>query len=225
MAETYFGYAVSQCRIPSIKSVCSVYSTLKELKDRAAEGFNGSSSVTADRRLFNTVSGCLKNKEIINPNRFDMDALTIYERCRERVFSGNRMGYESWFDNLIDINWLLASIQNADENNHRGVSLLIAQDKVDYYIREYLLNLYNSAVQDNNECVYLKEAMQAKRKLFSGLYDFQYEESKKYLSSDFQYSDLEQREYEYRDESICKMSMFLGLTATAVLEKNIRRYC
>jgi len=202
--------------------VCGVYSTLNDLRDGATDSFNGCSNITADRRLFNTVSACVEN--IINPNRLDKDALTLYERCRERVFSDDRMGYESCFDNLIDLNWLLASIQNADGNNQRRVSLLIDSAKVNNYIREHLLNMYNSAVRDNNECVYIREAMQARRKFFSGLYDFQFEESKKYLYQEFQHSDLEQIESEFRDESICKMSLFFGLTATAVLEQNIRRF-
>lgn len=222
MADTYFDYALSKCRISSISSVCRVYSTLNDLQDGATDGFNGCSNITADRRLLNAVSACVKN--IINPNRLDKDALTLYERCRERVFSDDRMGYDNCFDSLIDLNWLLASIQNADENNQRRVSLLIGSAKVNNYIREHLLNLYNSAVRDNNECVYIKEAMQARRKFFSGLYDFQFEESKKYLSQEFQYSDLEKIESEFRDESICKMSLFFGLTATAVLEQNIRRF-
>ena len=35
MADTYFDYALSQCRMPSISAICSVDSTQKELREKA----------------------------------------------------------------------------------------------------------------------------------------------------------------------------------------------
>ena len=116
MANTYFDYALSQCRMQSISAVCSVDSTRKSLQERAAKGFNGCDNVTADWRLLKTVCVCLQNQEIINSSQLDIDARTIYERCREVFLSNNKVRYESCFDHLIELNWLLASIQNAKDN-------------------------------------------------------------------------------------------------------------
>lgn len=224
MANTYFDYALSQYRMQSISAVCSVDSTRKALQERAAKGFNGCSNVTADWRLLKTVCVCLQNQEIINSNQLDVDARTIYERCRKVFFSDNRIGYESCFDHLIELNWLLASVQNARENHLRHIKLLIDPAKIDECIRSHLLELYNSAVHDNNECIYIKEALQARKKILVGLFRFEHEESRYYLSQEFSYSSLEQMEIDYRDNSICKMSLFYGLTATAALAENIRRF-
>lgn len=224
MANTYFDYALSQCQMPSISTVCSVDSTRKALQERAAKGFNGCSNVTADWRLLNTVFVCLQNQDIINSSRLEADSMTIYERCRGAFLSDCRIGYESCFDHLTELNWLLASIQNAKENNQRLISLLIDPAKINEFIKAHLLELYNSAVHDNNECVYIREALHARKKFFSDLYDFRYEESRYYLSQEFLHSDLEQMESEYRDNSICKMALFYGLTATAALAENIRRF-
>lgn len=223
MADTYFDYALSQCRVPSISAVCSVDPTRKALQERAKKEFNGCSNITADWRLLKTVSVCLQNQDIINSNQLDADAMTVYERCREVFLSDIKIGYERCFDYLNELNWLLASVQNAKENNQCHVTLLIDPLKIDEFIKSHLLELYNSAVRDNNECVYIKEALQARKKTFSGLYDFQYKESRYYLSQEFLHSDLEQMKIDYRDNSICKMALFFGLTATAALAENIRR--
>lgn len=225
MADTYFDYALSKCRMPSISAVCGVESTRKALQERAAKGFNGCNNITADWRLLRTVSVCLQNQDIINSSRLNADAMTIYERCREVFLSDCRMGYESFFDHLTELNWLLASVQGAKENNQRTTKLLSDPVEVNDFIKSHLLELYNSAVRDNNECVYIKEALQARKKLFSGLYDFQYEQSRYYLSQEFLHSDLEQMESEYKDNSICKMALFYGLTATAALRMNWFPFC
>lgn len=225
MADTYFDYALSQCRMPSISAVCSVDSTRMALQERAKKGFNECSNITADWRLLKTVSICLQNQDIINSNQLDADAMTIYERCREVFLSDIKIGYERCFDYLNELNWLLASVQNAKDNNQCHVTLLVDPLKIDEFIKSHLLELYNSAVRDNNECVYIKEALQARKKIFSGLYDFQYEESRYYLSQEFLHSDLEQMKIDYRDNSICKMALFFGLTATAAFAENIRRFC
>ena len=224
MADTYFDYALSQCRMPSISAVCAVDPTRMALQERAAKGFNGCSYVTADWRLLKMVSVCLQNQDIINSRRLDADAMTIYDRCREAFLPDCKMGYESCFDHLNELNWLLASVQGAKENNQRTTKLLADSVKIDEFIKVHLLELYNSAVRDSNECVYIREALQARKKFFSGLYDFQYEESKYYLSQEFMYSNLVQMESEYKDNSICKMALFYGLTATAALAENIRRF-
>jgi len=210
--------------MPSISAVCGVDSTRKALQERAAKGVNGCGNVTADWRLLKTVSVCLQNQDIINTSQLDADARIIYERCREVFLSDSRIGYEECFDHLNELNWLLASIQSAKENNWRHAALLVDPVKINEFIKSYLLELYNSAVRDNNECIYIKEALQARRKIFSGLYDFKYEESRYYLSQEFLHSDLEQMESEYKDNSICKMALFYGLTATAALAENIRRF-
>ena len=224
MAETYFDYALSQCRLPSISAVCSVDLTRKALQERATKGFNGCSNITADWRLLKTVSVCLQNQDIINSNQLDADAMTIYERCRDVFLSDIKIGYERCFDYLNELNWLFASVQNSKEKNQRHITLLTDPFEIDKFIKSHLLELYNSAVRDSNECIYIKEALQARKKIFSGLYDFQYEESRYYLSQEFLPSELEQMEIDYRDNSICKMALFFGLTATAAFAENIRRF-
>lgn len=224
MADTYFDYVLSQCRTQSIESVCSVDSTRKALQERAAQGFNGCNNVTTDWRLLKVVSTCLQNPDIIANERLNEDAQTIFLRCKSFFLSDVEKGYGCYFDHLVELNWLFASIQNANETNQGIISLLIDPDKVLDALNSHLLGLYNSAIHDNNECVYIEEAIQARKKFCTGLYAFKYEESKYYLSLDFTISNLTNMKDELRDNSICKMALFYGLTATAALTDSIRRY-
>ena len=225
MSDTYFEYTLSKCRTQGITSICGVVSTRNELIGMANSGFNGCFNVTADWRLLETVKACLYNQDIINPNTLSSDALEIYKRsrCRIAAFSEGSICYERLFDLLVEINWLQASIQNAKIINSQYVELLSSSFLLPKSLKKYLHDVYNGAIKDNRECIYIEEAIQVKGKLFKGLYPFQYEESKNFASTDFTISDLELRLRDRKENSIMGMSLFLGLTATAALAEDIRR--
>ena len=208
MANTYFDYVLSQCRAQRISDICEVVSTRRALMEKANSGFNGCNNITADWRLFETVKVCLDNHGIIDPNTLGRDALEIYNRCRAVAFSDGSINYKRFFDMLVDYNWLQASIQNAKNEPSRCIDLLSDPIRMRSSLKEYLLCVYNGAVQDNNECVYIDEAIQAKGKLFTGLFPFQHEES---------------MQQDKRENSHKEMALFFGLTATAALAENIRR--
>lgn len=224
MSETYFEYTLSQCRTQIIKTVCDVVPTRAALQKKAQEGFNGCRNITADRRLMETVAVCFQNPEIINPDQLDDDCNIVFERCRRTVLSGENLEYEKVFDLLVEVNWLLASIQHNKARRTRNIPLLNDPKLIRDCIREHLLGLYNSAIDDYNECIYIDEALQARKKFFQGLYPFKYEESKRYLSLDILHSELEALRNDYQGNGICKMALFFGLTVTAALENEIRRF-
>lgn len=223
MAGTYFDYIILQCRTQGVGSVCAVVSTRKALMGKANSGFNGCNNITADWRLFETVKVCLDNHGIIDPNPLSRDALEVYNRCRAVVFADSSINYDRFFDLLVDFNWLQASIQNAKNESSRYVDLLSNPIKIRSSLKEYLLGVYNDAIRDSNECVYIGEAIQAKGKIFTGLYPFQYEESRYYASLDFTTSDLESMQQDKKENSHKGMALFFGLTATAALAENIRK--
>lgn len=224
MAESYFEYVLLQCLISSIDTVCRVDSTIEALKERASKGFNGCRNIIDDCRMNKSVLGILQKTTIIDPKRLDDDAKTIYERCKDFFLENCEKEYERYFDHLVDINWILASIQNAKETKQRHVTLLTDPSKISHAIKSYLFELYISAEHDKNKSDYIADALQARKKPFSGL-SYHYEESRKYLSQDYSNYELEQMESNYRNNSICKMTLFYELTATAALAENIRRFC
>ena len=223
MADTYFDYVLSQCRTQGIGSICKVFPTRKALMEKANSGFNGCNNITADWRLFEIVKICLGNHEIIDPNALGRDALEIYNRCRAVAFSNGSINYEQFFDLLVDFNWLQASIQNAKNESSKYVDLLSNPVKIRSSLKEYLLDVYYDAVRDSNECIYIHEAIQAKRKFLPGLYSFKYEESRYYISPDFMTSDLKTMLQDRRKNSHKGMALFFGLTVTAALTEEIRR--
>lgn len=221
MADTYFDYVLSQCRVQGISSVCAVFSTCETLIERAYLGFNGCNDITADRRLFETLKVCLDNYGIIDPNKLGRDALELYNKCRTVAFSDESISYDRFFDLLVDFNWLQASIQDA--KNGRHIDLLSDPIRIRHALKEYLLNVYNDAVQDSNDCVFIGEAIQAKGKIFTYFFPFQYEESRYYASPDFSTSELISMKQDRMENSHNGMALFFGLTATAALAENIRR--
>lgn len=223
MANTYFDYVLSQCRTQGISTICAVVSTRKALIENANSVFNGCNNITADWRLFETLKVCLDNHEIIDPNTLGRDAQEIYNRCRTVAFSDRSINYDGFFDLLVDFNWLQASIQSAKNERLRYIDLLSNPIRIRRTLKEYLLGVYNGAVQDSNECVYMDEAIQAKGKFFTGLYPFQYEESRYYASPDFLPSELRSMQQDRRENSHKGMALFFGLTATAALAEDIRR--
>ncbi len=223
MTNTYFDYVLSQCRAQGISSICEVVSTRKKLKEKANSEFNGCNNITADWRLLKSVKICLNNRGIIDPKTLGQDALEVYNKCRDVISSEESIDYDRFFDMLVDFNWLQASIQYAKNEPSRYIDLLSDPSRIRCFLKDYLLGVYNGAVEDSNECVYIDEAIRAKGKLFTGLYPFQYEESKYYASPEFLTSDLSSIQHERRENSHKGMALFYGLTATAALAENIRR--
>ena len=225
MASTYFDYVLSQCRTSGIGSVCDVVSTRRALIEMAYSEFSGCHNITSDSRLCETVKVCLDNHGIIDPNTLGRDVLEVYSRCRTMAFSEERIDYERWFDLLVDFNWIQASIQNTRNGSSGYVELLSDPVRIRRSLKKYLFGVYEGAVQDSKECVYIDEAIQAKRKFFSGLFPFKYEESRYYASMDLLPSDLRTLQQDRRENSHKGMALFFGLTATAALADNIRRGC
>ncbi len=223
MTDTYFNYVLSQCQTQGIASICKVVFTRKSLLEMANSGFNGCRDITANWRLLEAVKDCLNNFGIIDPNALGRDASEIYNRCKNWDFSEDSKNYDRFFDLLVEFNWLQASIHEAKNNASRYVDLLSDPIKIQHSLKEYLLDVYNSAVRDSNQCVYIDEAIRAKGKIFTGLFPFQYEESKYYASQNCMVSDLRVMQEACKQNSLKGMSLFLGLTATAALAENIRR--
>ena len=224
MSESYFEYTLLQCRSQVIKNVCNVFSIRRELIKKAHDSFNGYDNITTDRRLFKSAGICFQNHSIIDPDKLNNDALIVYTRCKDALLSEELLDYDQWFNFLTEVNWLFASIQYANQTNSRRIMLLSDLEIIRGCLRDYLQELYDSAVEYSNECVYINEALRARQRILTGLYPFEHEESRQYLSPDISYSYLESLLNELREESIGKMALFYGLTATAALENEVRRF-
>ena len=127
----------------------------------------------------------------------------------------------------MDLNWLLASVESAERGQ---VQLLVNPNEIEIALRKHLAKLHESALLDSKECLYIREAREARKKFFIGFFKFQYDESRKYTAMDegfhFLISDreLDDLEENFNDNSISKMTLFFGLTATAALAEDIRRF-
>ena len=220
----YFDYVLSQCRSQSIKLICEVVPTRRELIDKAAKEFNGCKNITADWRLIRAVQNCFDNSQIINHRSLDFDTRDVFDRCYHSICSKEKPSHEQLFEALVDFNWLMAAIHNSKINKCRMVKLQVNHHELIKSTKAFLLEIYNNAIDEYNECIYIDEALKAKGKIFTGLYPFQYEKSKKYAWSDYTYSDLKSMQHEFTENSISRMSLFYGLTATAALAENIRRF-
>lgn len=223
LANTYFGYVLSQCIGNDIENICSVISTRAELINKGKEKFNGSGNITADWRLFDALIEFVNNPIIFNPNLFGEDTRKIYKRCISITYSFEEFNnYERVFEKLFHLNWILASNNNARDLEAKQVVLLSDPDVIKKSLRKYLQGVYNTAIQDENEIKYIDEAIQAKGKIFQGLFPFQFEESRKYLSYD--YLELKRKKEDYIERSKNEMALFYGLTATAARTDDIWRY-
>jgi len=223
MADTYFDYTLSKCRRQGISNVCEKFSTCNELIDIANSEYIRCKNITADWRLYEALEKCFNNPEIINPQLLGKDALIIYRRCSDSIFSENRLNYDRLFDALVEVNWLLASIYNSENIKLSHVVLLSNPAIINKALKGYLHNVFKDSIQYSLECEYIKEAKQAKKKILTGLYPFQYEESKYYVYNNFTMEELDQIWGHSKMDSLKKRSLYLGLTATAALADNIQK--
>ncbi len=220
----YFDYVLSQCRSQSIKLICEVVPTRRELIDKAAKEFNGCKNITADWRLIRAVQNCFDNSQIINHRSLDFDTRDVFDRCYHSICSKEKPSHEQLFEALVDFNWLMAAIHNSQINKCRMVRLQANHHELIKSTKDFLLEIYNNAIDEYNECIYIDEALKAKKKFLPHLYDFRFQESRYYASPDFTTFDLQDIKQEHHGNSIEKMSLFYGLTATAALAEDIRRF-
>lgn len=223
MAGTYCEFILLQCKMHTITSVCKVVSTKGALLNISKKEFNGCKNIISDSRLYDSLYDCIRDKNIINPNCLNIDSRIVFDRCSDFILSRCIDDYNKLFDILVEINWLLASYYNSKKNGEKEIILLKNYKTRRECLKEYLWNLYNLSVEDYNECNYIAEALEIKGKILSGLHKFKYEESRRYLSQEYDYMYLKELQREYRNISINKRTLFYGLTATAALENDIRR--
>lgn len=226
MEKTYFDYVLSQWKRIGVQRICEIYKTRDRFVEGALDSFNGCTDITSDWRLLNAISDYLRKHCLISPSRLSPDANEVYVRCKEfflRMNTLNQSQYDACFDGLADLCWLLASIDLYKENPQGYCDLECDPNKIRKGLKRYLANLYYSAINENNECVYIQEALQNRHKFF---YSPQNKEAKKYFSSsEYPCSELEKLWDSYREKSISNMALFYGLTATAALAEGIRMGC
>lgn len=220
MAETYFNYILSQCKLQNLRVVSSLFPTTQSLRDKAGEEFIGCKCIVSDRILLQSLSSFLQIDSFVKLAHYNQDAMIIYTRCKDALLSANSLDYEYLFDRLVDLNWLLASIYRCNSNGQDTVSLLSDSIWLRKALRDYLTQLYNDAIQESKKTIYIQDVLQARKKIFTGL-KIQYKESHKYLSfSNMELNDMLNDSKEY---GIVEMALFFGLTATSFLSYNIQK--
>lgn len=192
MGETYFEYALSKNKKHTIKNVCKRYQLPIQLKRSMGEDWKNYENITNDSDLIYAISDSLRSWNIIKQCDFAGDSLDLYNRClnsfgeiKRNWYSRKQLDYDRLFDVLVDICWLFASIRHSERENERYVKLLSNIDQICDSIKEYLEDQYEMAIQYHNESVFIGEGIAAKREhmIFPGLYEYQYEQSRKYIHS------------------------------------------
>ena len=208
MADTYFDYVLSKCRSQGIKRVCERYSTRAQLQKSVTETWNDYPSIIKDGKLLFALRDLFQNGELFRACNVTGDSLIVFNRCKEslddiRTNWRNRVGlnYGTLFNVLVDLCWLLASNAFSERNGYRTVVLLNNHDQLNESLRSFLDFLYDVAIKNHNESVYVGEGINAKNEhpLIPALYDNRYEESMRYIRSDSTPSELQDAkgQYEY----------------------------
>ena len=226
---SYYEYVANQCRDEAIPLVCSFCNTKDELLHKAQEGADGNKGIFGQGWLIAGAISCINDRSAFNLESMNKDALIVHKRCFIRLMkmrdeSRDRIDVDRdfMFDVLVELNWLLGSMEQSIEKSRSSIILMSDMTACRDSLRNALLDIYSSAVEDHNECVYIDEALEARKRFFTRRYPFHFEGSKKYLSPDYQTSTIEGWRSEYQIRNIEKMALFLGLTITAAKAEEIR---
>ena len=233
MTNTYFEYALSNCKSQVIKRVCERYSTKGKLIESVENEWGDYRRIISDRAVLQAIQTLFGSRGILDESFYSADSLVLYERCAS-VYSEimcswrkeNAIEYERLFNSLIDICWLIASTYSSNTRKERYVILLSDQNIIHDSIRSFLESVYETAISDHNEGVYISEGINAKKEhlFFPWLYDNRFDQSMYYIRSDMTSRDLQYRKDEYVMDCRTRLSIYYSLTATAALAENIRRF-
>ena len=208
MADSYFDYVLSKCGLQRIRRVCKRYTTRAQLQKSVTETWNDHPSIIKDADLLYALSDLFQDREMFRVCDVVGDSLIIYNRCKDslndiRTNWLNKQGldYDALFNVLVDLCWLLASNAFSERNGSRIVTLLSNHDQINESLYSFLDFLYDAAIKEHNESVYVGEGINAKNEhpFIPALYDNRYEESKRYIRSDLTRSELQgtKSQYEY----------------------------
>lgn len=228
--ENYFEEIVSQCRMSNIKLICLRYTDLSELKKSIKTEWGSYKGITEDSRLLCSLEEMFQYNEFLNEINAAGDFKEVYDRCIKsfdeliRRWRNNKgLAYESLFDVLVDLNWVVASVDHCEKNYRRKAELLIDYEQIRWSLLSYLDSLYVQAIKLHNESVYIGEGITAKEEhpYFPSRYMNRYRESERYISSEYNKSELISLKSKYKHQCIGYLAVYYGLTVTSALEKNI----
>lgn len=230
MEDNYFNYIINNCsRKANIRLCCSVYKSMENFIAAVNSEFNGYTNYACDKRVINAVYGTFRGRtlnRLFLTNAFTDDALLIYNRCKtglEKLLKLDAIDHEYMFDVMTDYCWLQASIEDCLSRKKTQIILLDQPNIIRLKLRNYLSDVYQNAIDEGNECLYINEAIDAQKRILTGLYPFKYEQSKKYAFSVNTIPELEQFYKDVRNSRNEYMAIFLSLTATSILADEIWR--
>ena len=232
MTDTYFDYVLSKCKTQRIRRVCERYSTREQLQKSVTETWNDHSSIIKDGELLFALRDLFQNGKLFRVCNVTGDSLIVFNRCKKslddiRTKWCNRGGldYDALFNMLVELCWLLASNAVSERSGYRNVILLSNHDQLNKSLRSFLDRLYDAALKEYNESVYIGEGISAKSEhpIIPALYDNRYEESMRYIRSDSTRSELQDTKDQYEYWCNYHLALYYGLTATAALADQIYR--
>lgn len=232
MADSYFEYTLSKCKSSVIKTVCARYQLKQWLQKSVKEEWSNYGEITNDSELIYEVAELFRRGELLRCCDVNGDSRIIYDRCISSILdirinwrNGNGLDYDNLFDALADVCWMVASVYASERGRKENVILLCNQKQINESLRDYLEFLYDAAIHEHNESVYIGEGIQAKNEhpFLRYKYEYKYAESLRYINSDLTIQELENRKQLQKGFCSRHLTLYYGLTATAALADNIRK--
>lgn len=115
----------------------------------------------------------------------------------------------------------MASTERIPGKNHK-VGLLAKPSLASSRLKNYLSHCYETGKYNIEQCDYILEAVDAKKKIFPILHNYKYDEAWKLVLSGATNEDLSEELYNRRRWFNEYLSVFYGLTVTCMLEIHYR---
>ena len=232
MADTYFDYVLSKCKFQSIDRVCNSFSLRALLQKSVTETWNNYPSIVRDEDLLFALRALFQEQGDFMACNILGDSMIVYNRCKDSLdkirttwLRKEGLNYDSLFNALVDLCWLMASKANCERNGYRDVILLSNLDQINESLRSYLDYFYDLAIKAHNETIYISEGINAKTEhpFIPILYNNIHKESLYYICSNCTPLDLQNEKSQYESQCRYHLTLYYGLTATAALADYILR--
>ena len=223
MGESYFNYILSKCRKRPIGKVCQRYQLPLHLERSVKADWIKYNGVTDDSELMRAISHLIRKENLVRGCDFAGDSWALYNRCYDSFFDIDQkwknkhgLNYDDLFDVIVDLCWLLASIQHSEYEGKRYVKLLSNLNQIRDSIKDYLEEHYKMALTSNYDSECMGEAIAAKTEhpFFTFRYDYKYQDSEQYIERGYTKRELE----DLKDEAECYckrcLTIYYELTIT-----------
>lgn len=231
MAENYFEFLKENCGAAVIKNVCIRYPVVKKLEDSLKSEWGCYPELLSDADLLYDIAEVFRSSELVDFRSISTDFQKVYARCdaeqrsmRKSFRENSSLEYSKLFDILTEVCWLISSVEKCMSDRRKTLCLIRDFKEIAPIMKEYLEKMYNRAIENHDEYVYINDALEYKNdSIILKFSKSHYERTWQYIKEGWSIQELERELVWRKDQCLKLLRQYYCFTMTLAMAERTRR--